>query len=156
MAFASNTADSYATLPLVEGSKPVRHSFLTTLHFVLFFLAVTVKLPFHLLYHYVFLRHRSPLVQIVGRHPVAEAINHVAKCIFLDAALAPSRAVFATQLFLRGDKWVEKITTKKGVKGIWICPPGSDRKEDQLVLYWVHGKCTSPLSPFYLVAGCLL
>ncbi|GAA6013968.1 hypothetical protein JCM11491_003472 [Sporobolomyces phaffii] len=125
-------------LPLVRGTSPVQHSILSTLHFVLLIFAVLIKLPFYLAYHYIFFRHRSPLVA-AGRHPVAEVVNHIAKTAFSHAYLAPGRAVFATQLFLKGDCWFERVTTDQGVKGTWIRPPSTSRIDDDLVLYWIHG-----------------
>ncbi|GAA5895725.1 alpha/beta hydrolase [Sporobolomyces salmoneus] len=126
------------TLKLVDGSPHRGYRVLGVLHFLLAFVALLIKLPFYLLYHYVLFRNRSTLVKI-GRNPLAEVINHVAKEIFNNFPLSGSRAVFATQLFLRRDKWIERITTDEGVKGVWIRRPGTDRRDDDLVLYFLHG-----------------
>lgn len=136
----------HQNVELGAGSPSVGHTVLSTLHFLLAFFALFLKLPFYLLYHYVFFRHRSPLVQTAGRNPLAEMINHFAKIVFNNFPLPGSRAIFATQLFLRGDKWIERVTTEAGVKGVWIRPPGTERKGDELVLYWIHGQF--PLSSF--------
>lgn len=140
--FAMSTRSSVPVprpIKLAQGSSPQPHTILSTLHFTLALLALLIKLPFYLVWHFILFRHHSPLTRVAGRHPLAETIYHIAKCIFNDFPLPASRAVFATQLFLRRDKWIERVTAPEGVDGVWIRPPRAGKEPDDLVLFWIHG-----------------
>ncbi|GAA5823997.1 hypothetical protein JCM10212_005312, partial [Sporobolomyces blumeae] len=115
----------------------LRNTPLTILHFVLTFAALVVQLPFHLVSHYVLRRSSSPLVQTVGRHPLAQVASRVIRSSFGNTYLAASRGIFAMQLGWR-DEWIRRVDVD-GLKGVWVSPPRSERKDDELVLYWIHG-----------------
>ncbi|GAA5926848.1 alpha/beta hydrolase [Sporobolomyces koalae] len=125
-------------LELIDGSRPLRHTFSTWLHFVLTLIFTLLKLPFHLTWHYVLCRRRSPLVSI-GRHPLAQISIVLTKWSFGNTFLPPSRLLYAAQLFLRNDPWIERIELESGLRAVWVRPPDTERSRDDVVLYWIHG-----------------
>lgn len=48
------------------------------------------------------------------------------------------------------NEWIERIE-----KGVWIRPPGTQRKEDDLVLYWIHGEHSRDLSTLRRSTGLI-
>ncbi|GAA5972066.1 hypothetical protein JCM11641_002482 [Rhodosporidiobolus odoratus] len=125
------------TLDLVNGPYNHTHTLASTLHAFLSTTALFIRIPFHLLYHYVLTRFRSPLVQELGRPAYHEAAVQVVRHLFLKSYLAPGRLSFSLGL---PSKWVKKVKVA-GTKGSWIAPPGTEgkRAEDELVLLWIHG-----------------
>ena len=143
---AATSAPQKVSLDLVKGPYEHRHSLASTAHALLSTLALLIRLPFHLLYPFVFFRSVSPLVQELGRSPLAEVAAVLVRHIFLHLDLATGRFLFSFGLGLPG-KWVTTIDTG-AVKANWIGPPdGSDRRDDALVLYWVHGESARILFP---------
>ncbi|BGP01054.1 hypothetical protein NBRC10513v2_004936 [Rhodotorula toruloides] len=123
-------------LQLVEGPHRPRHTIASTLHIVISTTAVLLRIPFHLLYHYVFFRHRSPLFQEVGRSPFVEAGHILVRHLFLHCYLPPSRPVFRLGF---PSKWVKDVEFA-GVRASWIAPPDRPaRTEDEVVLFWLNG-----------------
>ncbi|GAA5902011.1 hypothetical protein JCM5296_007554 [Sporobolomyces johnsonii] len=123
-------------LDLVEGDPSAgKHTIASSLHFGLVMLALLIRLPFHILLHYVFLRPWSPLVQLLGRPASVEVGVQAVRLIFGKVYLAPSRPVFAKR---EKDDWVELVEVN-GTKGTWLAPPRTERKDDDLVLYFLHG-----------------
>lgn len=124
---AATSAPQKVSLDLVKGPYEHRHSLASTAHALLSTLALLIRLPFHLLYHFVFFRSVSPLVQELGRSPLAEVAAVLVRHIFLHLDLATGRFLFSFGLGLPG-KWVTTIDTG-AVKANWIAPPdGSDRR----------------------------
>jgi len=58
--------------------------------------------------------------------------------------LESTRWIYTIQPFpsLWRDEWIEGVEMESGVKGVWIRNPGTERREDELVLYWIHGEST--------------
>ncbi|KAJ8293800.1 Esterase [Rhodotorula toruloides] len=128
--------EAEAQLQLVQGPHRPRHTIASTLHIVLSTTAVLLRIPFHLLYHYVFIRHRSPFVQDLGRSPFVEAGHILVRHLFLHCYLPPSRPVFRLGF---PSKWVKDVDFA-GVRASWIAPPDRpDRTEDEIVLFWLNG-----------------
>ncbi|BGP41260.1 hypothetical protein JCM10450v2_005302 [Rhodotorula kratochvilovae] len=128
--------DGRVQLDLVKGPYQHRHSLASSVHLLLSTTALLLRIPFHLLYHYVFFRFRSPLVQELGRPPIAEVAALLVRHLFLKAYLAPGRLAFSLAL---PNKWVKTVEVG-AVRANWIAPPdGSSRKDDDLILYWIHG-----------------
>lgn len=132
--------EAEAQLQLVQGPHRPRHTIASTLHIVLSTTAVLLRIPFHLLYHYV-IRHRSPFVQDLGRSPFVEAGHILVRHLFLHCYLPPSRPVFRLGF---PSKWVKDVDFA-GVRASWIAPPDRpDRTEDEIVLFWLNGMLLVP------------
>ncbi|BGP25756.1 hypothetical protein JCM10295v2_004693 [Rhodotorula toruloides] len=130
------TTEPDAWVQLFEGPHRLRHTFASTLHIVLSTTAVLLRIPFHLLYHYVLIRHRSPLVQDLGRSPFVEAGHILVRHLFLHCYLPPSRPIFRLGFPSRWLRDVESV----GVRATWIAPPDRpDRREDDVILFWLNG-----------------
>ncbi|GAA5855193.1 hypothetical protein JCM9279_007586 [Rhodotorula babjevae] len=127
-------------MTLVQGPVVERHSLGSTLHALLSTTALLLRLPFHLIYHFVLFRSTSPIVQELGRSPLAETAAVLVRHIFLHLGVAPGRALFSLGMGLPSS-WVTRADAG-GVKAYWVAPPssgGSSKKSDDLVLYWIHG-----------------
>ncbi|GAA5993923.1 hypothetical protein JCM10908_002717, partial [Rhodotorula pacifica] len=133
-------------LPLTRGAPDQRVSLILFLQTLVFGLShLFFVLPLKLFLNYVLLRPFSPLVKDIGRPPLAHAIvSQVATCydrwtpaqirLLLDRKnsykLKHSGAEF------KG--WVQHIEVN-GTAGRWLAPPGTQRKDDDVVIYFVHG-----------------
>ncbi|GAA5825122.1 hypothetical protein JCM11251_006106 [Rhodosporidiobolus azoricus] len=129
--------DEPVVLNLVAGPHRHRHNLHTVLHTTISTLALFLRLPVHLVWHYILTRWRSPLVHELGRSPIAEVEVQVTRQYFLKSYLSTSRAVFGSGL---PSQWKQKATIP-GTKGVWWAPPGTEgkRAEDDLVMLWIHG-----------------
>jgi len=128
-------------MTLVKGPVVERHTLASTLHAILSTTALLLRLPFHLVYHFVLFRSTSPLVQELGRSPLAETAAVLVRHIFLHLGVAPGRALFSVGMSLPSS-WVTRANAGD-VKAYWIAPPssgGSSKKSDDLCLYWIHGE----------------
>jgi hypothetical protein len=158
MRLSSDDQKSYGTLESSEGvpvTLPVfpgpahfrpRHTILSSIHFFLITLAILIRLPFHLLGHFVLFRWRSSRVQELGRSPLVEATSQLSHLYFHRGYLKPSRWFFSTAL---PDKWVGPTFEVNGTKVHWIAPPGTEeeRGKEDLIVLWVHGSSSLvPLS----------
>ncbi|GAA5878230.1 hypothetical protein JCM8547_003162 [Rhodosporidiobolus lusitaniae] len=124
-------------LALVPGPHKHQHTIASTVHGVLSTFAFFLWIPLHLLYHHVFFRWRSPLVQVLDRRALNTVGREAVLHFFLKAYPAFGRPVFALAL---PNKWWKEVEVV-GTKGRWIAPPGTEGKrgEDEVVLLWVHG-----------------
>ncbi|GAA5999629.1 uncharacterized protein JCM10292_003656 [Rhodotorula paludigena] len=124
------------TLELRHGPLSLRITPLAVIHTVFLVLAQLLRLPKHLIKHYILFRRSSALVQDLGRHVASEIATTFVRALFLDSYLAVGRPIFA-----KADKhtWVTPVEVA-GVQARWIAPPdGRRREDDELVLFWIHG-----------------
>ncbi|GAA5907540.1 hypothetical protein JCM8208_001410 [Rhodotorula glutinis] len=126
-------------MSLVKGPVVERRTLGSTLHALLSSAALLLHLPFHLIYHFVLFRSTSPLVQVLGRSPLAETAAVLVRHIFLHLGIAPGRALFSLGMGLPSS-WVTRADAGE-VKANWVAPPssGPSHKDDDLVLFWIHG-----------------
>ncbi|BGP17632.1 hypothetical protein JCM10213_001283 [Rhodosporidiobolus nylandii] len=125
-------------LRLTDAPHKHRHSLASTLHTLLSTFALFLHIPCHLIWHYLLVRRSSGVVQEIGRPALHETAVLLVRHLFLKSYLAPARLVFALAL---PSKWVRKVEVA-GTKGRWIAKPGTteeDRKDDELVMLWIHG-----------------
>ncbi|GAA5848134.1 hypothetical protein JCM5353_006681 [Sporobolomyces roseus] len=123
------------SFPACRHWSPFIETPLAILHFISSLLFLLVSIPFHLTSHYIVFRSRSPSVQI-GRHPVAFITHRFIRWSFGECYRESIRWIYKVQPFpsLWKNQRIERVE-----KGVWIRPPGTQRKEDDLVLYWIHG-----------------
>ncbi|GJN90345.1 hypothetical protein Rhopal_003354-T1 [Rhodotorula paludigena] len=105
-------------------------------------------LPARLLVSHVLLRWRSRIVQQVGRTALAEYLAKAAQFILSRLHVAQARIIFnrtrSYELVRRGPAfrgardWVTRVEVN-GTAGRWIATPGTQRKSDDVVLYFIHG-----------------
>ncbi|GAA5858740.1 hypothetical protein JCM1840_006536 [Sporobolomyces johnsonii] len=144
-------AEKRVELRLVRGAPPQKLTGRMFLHFLyLVFPQIFVIIPLRVLWHHVLNRRWSPLVQILGRKALADAVTKIAQFILSRAHVEQSRIVFnrdrsyrlihAISPYFRGQwrSWVERIEVN-GTAGRWIAKPGTERKKDEAVLYFIHG-----------------
>ncbi|GAA5971405.1 hypothetical protein JCM21900_006793 [Sporobolomyces salmonicolor] len=132
---ASSDAEK-VQLDLPEGEASAgEHTVASSVHLGLVMFALLVRLPFHILRQYIFLRPPSPLVQLLGRPASVEVGVQAVRLLFGKVYLAPSRPVFAKR---EKDDWVQ-LVEMNGIKGTSLAPPKTERNKDDLVLYFLHG-----------------
>lgn len=126
--------------------------------------STVITLPLTILWHHVFARFSSPVVQVVGRPFYSDFIVKLSQYILSRCTAAQARMLFnrdksyntayATPHFRGYRDWVISVDVN-GTTGRWIAPPHTDRSKDEVVLYYVHGSSAfasamteADLSPF--------
>lgn len=102
-------------------------------------------LPLKLFFEYIVFRPINPLVKDIGRPLLAHAIvRQIATCydrwtpaqirLLLDRKNSYTLKHSGSEF--KG--WVTRVEVN-GTAGRWLAPPGSQRKDDDVVIYFVHG-----------------
>ncbi|GAA6028717.1 hypothetical protein JCM8097_007360 [Rhodosporidiobolus ruineniae] len=135
---ATSGTDGHAgpvVLPLVDGPLQPRHTLASTTHTLLSFTALCLRIPFHLVWHYILYRRKSPYVQDLGRWWFHEPAVMLFRMLFSRTYIRPSRPFFRVAL---PSKYVGKMEDVAGTRGTWVLPPGTkgERKDDDLVMLW--------------------
>jgi acetyl esterase/lipase len=104
-------------------------------------------LPVRTIASYTLLRLFSPSVK-VGRPILADYISKATQFFYSRATVAQARVLFNSTsayhfaLALPGwtgsRDWVKRVEVN-GTAGRWIAPPSTSRKDDDVVIYHVHG-----------------
>ncbi|KAK4049149.1 hypothetical protein OIV83_004332 [Microbotryomycetes sp. JL201] len=137
-----------ALLQLVSGSAPRRLTLPLLLHFLYVFLPnLLFVLPARLVWHHLINRWRSNVAKI-GRPVYSDFVVKLSQFILSRCTAAEARILFnrtvAYDITFKGPQfagyrdWVTPVDVK-GVQGRWIAPPGTKRKDDEVVLYFIHG-----------------
>ncbi|KAM0786498.1 hypothetical protein ACM66B_001956 [Microbotryomycetes sp. NB124-2] len=137
-----------ALLQLVSGSAPRRLTLPLLLHFLYVFLPnLLFVLPARLVWHHLINRWRSGVVKI-GRPAYSDFVVKLTQYVLARCTAAEARILFnrtfAYDITFKGPQfaghrdWVSPVDVK-GVQGRWIAPPGTKRKDDEVVLYFIHG-----------------
>ena len=102
-------------------------------------------LPLKLFLGYFVFRPFNPLVKDIGRPLLADAlVRQIATCydrwtpaqirILLDR----KRSYALTHAASEFKGWIQHVKVN-GTAGRWLAPPKTDRKDDDVVIYFVHG-----------------
>ncbi|GAA6028713.1 hypothetical protein JCM8097_007358 [Rhodosporidiobolus ruineniae] len=132
--------DQPVVLDLVDGPYRPTSSLASKAHTTISVTALLFRLPFHLLWHYIFYRLWSPYVQDLGRSWVTEAVAQVTRLAIMRLSLTSSR-YFYTLSATKPNEWLGETLSIAGTRGKWIAPPGTEgkRAEDDLVMLFIHG-----------------
>ncbi|GAA5888648.1 hypothetical protein JCM6882_009031 [Rhodosporidiobolus microsporus] len=146
----SNKQDpSRVTLPLVKGRKDEPLTLWGGIHLaVTLFVHFFFLLPVRTLASYTLLRFFSPQVRTAGRPIVADYLTKATQFFTSRTSVPQARLAFnsttayaiafASPSFNGVRDWLTKVNVN-GTSGRWIAKPGSPRKNDDVVLYYIHG-----------------
>ncbi|GAA6032093.1 hypothetical protein JCM8097_007069 [Rhodosporidiobolus ruineniae] len=146
---ASTTGKTAVTLPLVRGRPDQKLTVFQALSFVARFLPqVLVVLPTKIFFSHVLFRWRSKLVQRIGRPAVTSYMAQLVQFLLDQFHAAQVRIILdrknSYKIKHQGrpykgySHWVSYVEAN-GTAGRWIAKPGTERKKDDVVLYFVHG-----------------
>ncbi|CEQ41213.1 SPOSA6832_02918, partial [Sporobolomyces salmonicolor] len=116
-------------------------------------------IPLQLLYHHVLFRWRSRVVQEIGRSALSDFFIRFGRCFFsrgmpaqqrvLYSRDASYRRVFSGPRFKGFEEWAGELIEVNGTRGRWLAPPGTDRKDDKVVIYNLHGGGFTRVTTFF-------
>ncbi|GEM08665.1 arylacetamide deacetylase-like 2 [Rhodotorula toruloides] len=142
----SQTSNGAVHLPLVRGAPDQRLTFSLFLRFwILFFVNAVFLVPWQCFLEYFVLRLFSPVVQEVGRPIYTHYLIKLVQAVYRRSTPAQLRiladrvrsyALVHSAPKFRG--WVKKVEVN-GTSGRWLAAPGTDRKKDDVVVYYIHG-----------------
>ncbi|KWU40982.1 alpha/beta-hydrolase, partial [Rhodotorula sp. JG-1b] len=133
-------------LALVRGAPDQRMSLILFLQTIVFGLShLFFVLPLKLFLGYFVFRPFNPLVKDIGRPLLADAlVRQIATCYDrwtpaqIRLLLDRKRSYALTHAASEFKGWVKHVKVN-GTAGRWLAPPKTDRKDDDVVIYFVHG-----------------
>ncbi|GAA5973979.1 hypothetical protein JCM8115_006760 [Rhodotorula mucilaginosa] len=133
-------------LPLVRGAPDQRMSLILFLQTIVFGLShLFFVLPLKLFLGYFVFRPFNPLVKDIGRPLLADAlVRQIATCYDrwtpaqIRLLLDRKRSYALTHAASEFKGWIQHVKVN-GTAGRWLAPPKTDRKDDDVVIYFVHG-----------------
>ncbi|GAA6032094.1 hypothetical protein JCM8097_007070 [Rhodosporidiobolus ruineniae] len=150
MATVSKKDLSSIELPLTPGRKQEKLNFWQTLNFAIILpLHLFVFLPLRIFASHFALRLFSPTVRKVGRPLFADALSKLVQFFYSRCSVPQARIAFNSTTsyaltyafrpaFRDRKDWVKEVKAY-GVSGRWVAKPGTSRKDDDAVLYYIHG-----------------
>lgn len=134
----------------IKGQPAQRLTLVEKLHFIIGLIPqIFIIIPVTLVWKHLLTRRSSQIVQRVGRPVLADFIVRVTKYIMehssstqarimMDRVSSYNKVATSSLLFGGYKDWYQEVEFN-GVTGRWICPPNTQRAEDNVVLMMVHG-----------------
>ncbi|GAB00048.1 uncharacterized protein L969DRAFT_20322 [Mixia osmundae IAM 14324] len=146
---------SKAMLKLTPGSPERRITWLQLLHLIYILVPyLTIRLPLSILFKHIlplltFYRYKSAIVKNVGRPAYADVVARMTNYVLSRSTQSQARALlfgrtnpynmtYSSPLFWGKKQWLSEVK-EPGITGRWIANQHTARKDDDLVLFFVHG-----------------
>jgi len=169
------TVELKAILQLTRGSAPKRLSLIEALHLIYMVVPyIVVGIPYQVseradppLIRQIIFKHLLPMLTFnrifkssirtnIGRPMFADLVARFTYYILARATVGQARATlfgrgwphavgFASPYWSGKRRWIKEVR-EPGVTGRWLADDTTARKDDDLVMLWVHGCVTGPLA----------